>query len=79
MNDVKYGYLTTEEETIKEPNMYANKAQKRMEEFLRKINFCYSKNIYNTNYKNLMDNMFEMPEKNCLENVTVQIYNYDRY
>lgn len=78
-NDIKYGYLTTGEETIKEKNMYPNKAQKRMEEFLRKMKFCYSKNIYNTNYKNLMDNMFEMPEKYCLENVTVQFYNYDRY
>lgn len=68
-NDIKYGYLTIGEETITEQNMYPNKAQKRMEEFLRKFNFCYTKNINNTNYKNLMDNMFEMPENRCLENV----------
>jgi len=68
-NDIKYGYLTIEEEKITEHNMYPNKAQKRMEEFLRKFNFCYSKNIYNTNFEHLMNNMFEMPEKYCLENV----------
>lgn len=73
-NDIKYGYLTTE--SITEHNMYPNKAQKRIEEFLQKLNFCYNINIANTNYENVMDNifMFEMPEKYSLENVTLQIY-----
>eukprot|EP00102_Acyrthosiphon_pisum_P024564 XP_016661774.1 PREDICTED: uncharacterized protein LOC103310055 [Acyrthosiphon pisum] len=67
-NDIKYDYLTIGEKTITEDNMYPNKAQKRMEEFLRNLNVCYTKNIYNTNFEHLMDNMFEMPEKYCLEN-----------
>lgn len=71
-NDIKYGYLTPEEEKITEHNMYPNNAQKRMEGFFRKLNFCYNKNIDNTN---LMGNIFEMPEKYCLENVTVQVSN----
>ena len=59
-NDMKYGYLTIGEQTITEQNMYPNKAQKRMEEFLRNLNVFYTKNIYNTNFEHLMDNMFEI-------------------
>lgn len=76
-NDIKFGYLTTGERTITEQNMYPNNTIKKMEEFLRTLNFCYIKNIGNTKYENLMDNIFEMPEKYCLENVTVPISNFD--
>jgi len=80
-NDIKYGYLTTEEETITEHNMYPNKSQMKMEEFLRKLNFCHSINLSNTNCENVKNNIyvFEMPEKYFLENVTVHISNFGGY
>ncbi|KAE9541212.1 hypothetical protein AGLY_004457 [Aphis glycines] len=72
-NDVKYGYLTSEE-TITEYNMYPNNAQIKMEAFWQKLNFCYSINIPSMYYENVMENIFKMPEKYCLENhVDIQV------
>jgi len=77
-NEVKYSYLTSEV-TITEDNMYPNNARLKMEAFWKKLNFCYSINIPSIYYENVMDNIFKMPEKYCLENVILQISNSDGY
>lgn len=58
-NDLKYGYLIEEDETVSIRNVHRNAIETRMQEF-RTRSFG-KKNVEETHYK--------MPEKNKVENV----------